>query len=120
MRCAVYARYSSDRQSPASIEDQLRTCREYAIKENWEFLDQQVYIDVELSGAGADRPAYVRLLRSIVQVPKPFDMLLVDDTSRLTRNRGDLEKLFERLNFWRFDWWPCRRALTPMTSNQMF
>lgn len=30
LRCAAYARYSSDLQSPISIDDQLRICREYA------------------------------------------------------------------------------------------
>ncbi len=27
MRCAIYARYSSDNQSNASIEDQVRQCK---------------------------------------------------------------------------------------------
>lgn len=99
LRCAAYARYSSDRQSPASIDDQLRMCRQHADKENWEFLDGQVYTDEELSGAGADRPGFVKLIQALSQVPEPFDVLLVDDTSRLSRNRGDLEKLVERLKF---------------------
>ena len=30
LRCALYARYSSDQQRPASIEDQFRVCRERA------------------------------------------------------------------------------------------
>jgi DNA invertase Pin-like site-specific DNA recombinase len=99
LRCAAYARYSSDRQSPASIEDQLRNCHQKADKEGWEFLEDQVYTDRELSGAGADRPGFVRMLQAIKQSPRPFDVLLVDDTSRLTRNRGDLEKLVEELVF---------------------
>ena len=56
-RTAFYARYSSDRQSPASIQDQLRKCREFAEKNNWDFQDEHVYTDEALSGAGADRPA---------------------------------------------------------------
>jgi hypothetical protein len=31
LRCAAYVRDSSDLQSPRSIEDQLRICREYAL-----------------------------------------------------------------------------------------
>jgi hypothetical protein len=42
LRCAAYARYSSDRQSPASVQDQLRTCRELADQQNWVFLDGHV------------------------------------------------------------------------------
>ena len=34
MRAAIYARYSSDLQSTASIEDQIRLCRERVAHEN--------------------------------------------------------------------------------------
>ncbi len=35
LRCALYARYSSDQQRAASIEDQFRVCRERAGREGW-------------------------------------------------------------------------------------
>jgi site-specific DNA recombinase len=35
-RAALYARYSSDNQSEASIEDQFRLCEEYARRERWQ------------------------------------------------------------------------------------
>ena len=35
LRCALYARYSSDQQRAASIEDQFRICREHAEREGW-------------------------------------------------------------------------------------
>ena len=89
LRCAAYARYSSDRQSPASIEDQVRKCRQYAQRQNWEFLEAHVYSDEELSGAGADRPGWKRLLAVINRKPCPFDVLIVDDTSRLCRNQAE-------------------------------
>ena len=56
VRCAIYARYSSDRQSPASIDDQLRKCREYADQKGLDVLEPHVYIDEAVSGAGNDRP----------------------------------------------------------------
>ena len=56
LRCAAYARYSSDLQSPRSIEDQLRICREYALSRGFTFLEEHVYADEALSGVGADRP----------------------------------------------------------------
>jgi site-specific DNA recombinase len=34
-RVALYARYSSDKQREASVEDQLRLCEERAAKEGW-------------------------------------------------------------------------------------
>ena len=35
---ALYARYSSDNQSVASIEDQFRICREHATREQWKVI----------------------------------------------------------------------------------
>ena len=35
LRCALYARYSSDQQRTASNEDQFRICREHAEREGW-------------------------------------------------------------------------------------
>lgn len=99
LRCASYARYSSDRQSPASIQDQQRKCREHAVSEGWHFLEQHAFTDEALSGAGADRPGFVALMQAAAKMPRPFDVILVDDTSRLTRNQGEMARLFERLNF---------------------
>ena len=52
LRCAAYARYSSDLQSPLSIDDQLRICREYAKSRGFVFLKEHVYVDEALSGVG--------------------------------------------------------------------
>ena len=38
MRVALYARYSSDNQREASIEDQFRICREQAKREKWKIV----------------------------------------------------------------------------------
>ena len=35
---ALYARYSSDNQRDASIEDQFRMCREHAAREKWKIV----------------------------------------------------------------------------------
>ena len=37
-RAALFARYSSDNQSEASIEDQFRLCRERAGQEQWQIV----------------------------------------------------------------------------------
>jgi hypothetical protein len=37
-RVALYARYSTDNQSVASIEDQVRICREHAVREKWKVI----------------------------------------------------------------------------------
>ena len=48
-RAAIYARYSSDQQRDASIEDQFRLCKERAKAEGWEIAGQ--YKDHATSGA---------------------------------------------------------------------
>lgn len=99
LRCAAYARISTDRQNPLSIEDQLRKCREFAEREGWVLLAPHAYSDEAFSGAGIDRPGFQRLLEAAFSSPVPFDAVLVDDTSRLSRNRADIARIFERLNF---------------------
>ena len=61
MRAVIYARYSSDAQREASIEDQVRLCRELAERQGWEVVE--VYADHALSGASALRPGYQRAAR---------------------------------------------------------
>src|SRR3984885_9549905 len=99
LRCGAYARYSSDLQSPRSIEDQLRICREYAHARGFVFLEEHVYVDEAVSGVGADRPGLGRLLKAALSPARPFDVILLDDSSRLARNTKDALGIFERLNF---------------------
>ena len=98
-RCALYARYSSDLQRPTSIEDQLRICREYANSRGFEVLLDHIYTDEALCGVGADRPGLCRLLAAALSSPRPFDVILVDDSSRLSRNTANALSMFEKLSF---------------------
>lgn len=99
LRCAVYARYSSDLQSPASIADQVRKCQQYAEKQGWMVLNDHMYTDAEISGAGVDRPGLQRLLAVVAQRPRQFDVLLIDDTSRLARRQADQTNIADQLRF---------------------
>ncbi len=56
IRAALYARYSSDNQRDASIEDQLRLCRLHADKVGWTVADS--YSDRAISGASLLRLAF--------------------------------------------------------------
>ena len=51
MRCAIYARYSSDLQRESSVEDQIRNCREFAKRQGWIILEDYVRSDQAVSGA---------------------------------------------------------------------
>ena len=99
VRCAVYTRYSTDRQNPCSIEDQLRKCREFAEPRGWQLLDPHIYTDEAISGASADRAALKRLLAAAHEQPRPFDCVLFDDTSRLARKLSDSLALSDQLRF---------------------
>src|SRR6185312_12709981 len=99
LRCAIYARFSSDRQSPTSIIDQIRKCREHAGLNGWLVLENHVYCDEAVSGASTDRPGLQRLLAAVIGPTIPFDCILIDDSSRLTRRLADALNLFERLTF---------------------
>ena len=60
MRAAIYARYSSNNQREASIEDQVRICRERIEREGWRVTE--IYSDAALSGATTLRTGYQKLL----------------------------------------------------------
>ena len=58
MRVALYARYSTDLQRDASIEDQVRLCRERAAREGRDIAG--VYTNHAVSGASLMRPGVPR------------------------------------------------------------
>ena len=100
-RCAIYARYSSDLQRETSIEDQLRRCREHAGRRGWPVIEDWVVADRALSAASvAGRDGLQRLVRAAKQKPRPFDSLLMDDTSRLARDLSDALRTLKILEFY--------------------
>ena len=97
-RCAVYARFSTDMQRAASLEDQLRNCRRFSAQIGWEILDDHIYQDAALSGFGVEqRPAYQRLVANALAAVPPFTVILVDDLSRLSRDLVETLRLYRRL-----------------------
>lgn len=95
-RVALYARYSSDNQREASIEDQLRICRERAEREGWQIVE--VYTDAAISGATMVlRPGIKTLLADAQE--DHFDIVLSEALDRLSRDQEDIAGLFKRLRF---------------------
>jgi site-specific DNA recombinase len=99
MRYATYARYSSDLQRQSSIEDQLRKCHEYGRSQGWIPAKDSAFADEAISGVSTDRPGLQRMLQASTSRGRQFDVILVDDTSRISRNLSDAVQLFERLKF---------------------
>jgi site-specific DNA recombinase len=97
MRYAIYARYSSDLQRPSSIKDQIRKCEEFGLAQGWS--RYEVFVDEAISGVSTERPGLQRMLTEALSPDRDFDVILVDDTSRISRNLSDAVRLFEKLRF---------------------
>ena len=98
-RCAIYARFSSDRQSPTSISDQVRKCRDYAVRHGWLILEEHLYSDEAIAATSMAREGLQMLLAAAAAPERAFDCILIDDTSRLTRKLADALNLYEKLTF---------------------
>ncbi|MES2847362.1 MAG: recombinase family protein, partial [Pseudomonadota bacterium] len=94
-RVALYARYSSDRQSDASIEDQVRVCLERAAREGWTVV--QTFADRAISGASLLRPGLQGLIEEAMA--GRIDLVLTEGLDRLSRDQADVAALFKRLTF---------------------
>ena len=95
MRTAFYARYSTDMQSEASIEDQMRRLKARAQQEGWQISGS--YSDAATSGASMMRPGIQRLM--IDAADSKFDIVLCEALDRLSRNQADIARIYEQLTF---------------------
>ncbi len=98
-RCAVYARYSDEKQNSLTIDQQVRKCQEFAGSHDLRVLDAHIYADEAISGATDDRAGLRRLLSAARQRPRPFDVVLVDDTSRMSRDLEHSLGIMKQLKF---------------------
>jgi DNA invertase Pin-like site-specific DNA recombinase len=95
-RVALYARYSSDSQRDASIDDQLRLCREHAAREGWSVAG--TFEDAAISGASTVlRPGIQHLVRDAQR--GRFEVVLAEALDRISRDQADVATLFKHLKF---------------------
>ena len=99
MRAAIYARFSSELQRATSIEDQINVARVFATGRDWTVAHDHVYTDAALSGSSLERPGIQALLAAAARRPLPFDVLLVDDSSRVSRDLADAVRVMQQLRF---------------------
>ena len=96
LRCALYARYSSDQQRAASIEDQFRICREHAGREGWKIAG--AYRDAAVSGASVVlRPGVQTLLEDARR--GAFEIVVAEALDRVSRDQADVAILYKHLRF---------------------
>jgi DNA invertase Pin-like site-specific DNA recombinase len=85
VKAALYARYSSDLQSEASIPDQFRACERIATLQGFEVVSR--FEDRAISAGTAERPGYQAVLAGARL--GEFDAIVAEDSSRLWRNMAE-------------------------------
>lgn len=92
----IYARFSSDRQTEASIDAQVRACKEYAAVHGYNVIE--IYADEAISGKGsktASRAKYQKMLRDCEK--GCFTTILIHKYDRIARNLGEHVNLEAKL-----------------------
>src|SRR6516165_4962239 len=95
MRVSIYARYSSDLQRAASIEDQVLVCTERVVREKWTLA--ATYTDRGISGASHLRPGYQKLLESARK--GEYDIVLAEALDRISRDQEHVAFFFKLMSF---------------------
>src|SRR5574344_1788585 len=86
MKVVLYARYSpGSSQNDQSIEGQLKVCREYAERNNYNIIYE--YIDRATTGTSDNRPQFLKMIEDSSK--KNFEGILVYQLDRFARNRYD-------------------------------
>ena len=97
-RLAFYVRYSCDKQSPTSCEDQVRRCYEIAQRYALPIDNVEIFSDDALSASGKDEAKRTEFQRLIIAWESgKFDVLIADEWSRLTREGIEHAKIIKRL-----------------------
>lgn len=95
MRAAIYARYSTDLQSQASIEDQVRLCQRLASQHGWSVI--QTYTDARISGSSLLRPGYQQMVSDARQ--RHVDVVLSEGLDRISRDQEHIAAFYKQMNF---------------------
>ena len=92
-RAVLYARYSTEKQSERSVDDQLRVCARLAEREGFSVI--ATFSVPAISGGTARRPEYQRMLEAARR--GEFDVIVAEDTSRLWRELSELWRALKEL-----------------------
>ena len=92
----IYARYSSDLQNAASIEDQVRLCKERLEQDKVEV--RNVFTDRAISGSSLHTRAGIQALLDEV-AHGGVDIVIAEALDRLSRDQEDIARIYKRLNF---------------------
>lgn len=98
-RGAIYARFSSENQREASIDDQVRNAIKLVESRGGALQNDRVFQDSAISGATIERPGLKKLL-ALVEAGL-IDYVVCEDQSRLSRDAGHAADILKRLNYHR-------------------
>lgn len=81
----IYARYSSDNQRDASIDQQVKACRKFAEEKGLTVI--KVYDDRALTGKTDKRPSFLQMIKDSAK--RKFQFVIVYSLDRFSRNKYD-------------------------------
>jgi site-specific DNA recombinase len=93
VKAAIYARFSTEKQSEASIEDQFRVCERIADREGFNVVAR--FSDAAISGGTSARNGYQSLLKAARR--REFDVIVAEDSSRLWRELSEQWRALKEL-----------------------
>lgn len=97
LRVASYARYSSELQRAASIEDQERRCAEYVEHDGGLVPGHLAFSDAATSGASLQRAGFERMMAAIRR--GEVDVVVTEDVSRISRDLADSAAVLRELEY---------------------
>ncbi|HFU7031931.1 TPA: recombinase family protein [Streptococcus agalactiae] len=97
-KAGIYTRLSNERteewrEKSYSIETQILSCKEYALKENIDVLE--VYTDYEYSGTNFERPSFQNMMQDIRD--RKINCIIIRDLSRLGREYLEMGRLIDKV-----------------------
>ena len=84
-KAVIYARYSSDNQRDASIDQQVKECEKYARQLEYDVI--RIYADRALTGKTDKRPDFLRMIKDSAK--GEFKYVIVYALDRFSRNKYD-------------------------------
>ena len=94
-RAVIYARYSTDMQREASIEDQVRVCTALATRMGATVAE--VFTDYGVSGSTQLRPGFQNLLAAISS--GSADLIIAEALDRISRDQEHIAAFFKQVRF---------------------
>nr|WP_142084166.1 recombinase family protein [Roseinatronobacter monicus] len=95
LRAVIYARYSTENQSKASVPDQIRLCRKICAEQGWTVAG--VFSDDAQSGFDHLRSDYQRMLAFIED--GGCDLIVAESYERLIRDGEHSARLYKRMTY---------------------